>query len=114
MLPSYFLYYKKAGKGGTEFYRTVNFFSEISEWASKEGFVSEFFGRRQHLKKILTTAEVQPGDWVLEIGPGFGALSEVLLSQGANVIALEKTLCLKSLCPSCQWILRLRMLVNTL
>ncbi len=42
------------------------------------------------LQKITTLANVQPGDLVLEIGPGPGALTEQLLAAGAEVIAVEK------------------------
>jgi len=42
------------------------------------------------IKKIAATAEIEPGDIVLEIGPGPGALTEELLSKGATVIAVEK------------------------
>jgi 16S rRNA (adenine1518-N6/adenine1519-N6)-dimethyltransferase len=34
--------------------------------------------------------DVQPGDTVLEIGPGTGTLTEVLLAKGAHVVAVEK------------------------
>jgi 16S rRNA (adenine1518-N6/adenine1519-N6)-dimethyltransferase len=42
------------------------------------------------IRKIVETANVQPGDVVLEIGPGPGSLTEVLLNKGAHVIAVEK------------------------
>ncbi|MEM1282093.1 MAG: 16S rRNA (adenine(1518)-N(6)/adenine(1519)-N(6))-dimethyltransferase RsmA [Chlamydiota bacterium] len=42
------------------------------------------------LNKIIATAEVTPGDVVLEIGPGPGALTELLLNEQAHVIAVEK------------------------
>lgn len=42
------------------------------------------------VKKILLSAEVVKGDLILEIGPGPGSLTEELLAQGANVIAVEK------------------------
>jgi 16S rRNA (adenine1518-N6/adenine1519-N6)-dimethyltransferase len=42
------------------------------------------------LRKIVQLAQVQEGDHVLEIGPGPGALTEILLEQGAHVIAIEK------------------------
>lgn len=35
-------------------------------------------------------SSIQSGDTVLEIGPGTGTLTEVLLSKGARVIAVEK------------------------
>ncbi|MDE3045610.1 MAG: ribosomal RNA small subunit methyltransferase A [Verrucomicrobiota bacterium] len=42
------------------------------------------------VRKIVQLAEVQPGDQVLEIGPGPGALTEELLARGASVLAVEK------------------------
>ncbi len=41
------------------------------------------------LTAICDGAIIKPGDTVLEIGPGTGELTEVLLSQGAEVIAVE-------------------------
>jgi len=42
------------------------------------------------IRKIVQTAHVQPGDIVLEIGPGPGVLTEACLEAGAHVIAVEK------------------------
>jgi 16S rRNA (adenine1518-N6/adenine1519-N6)-dimethyltransferase len=42
------------------------------------------------VRKIVKTAAITPGDCVLEIGPGPGALTEELLNAGAHVIAIEK------------------------
>jgi len=42
------------------------------------------------IHKLIDAACIEPGDWVLEIGPGAGALTEVLLAKGAHVIAVEK------------------------
>ncbi len=42
------------------------------------------------LEKILETAEVQKGDFVLEIGSGPGVLTEALVARGASVLAVEK------------------------
>jgi 16S rRNA (adenine1518-N6/adenine1519-N6)-dimethyltransferase len=41
------------------------------------------------LESICNTAEVEPGDEVLEIGPGQGTLTKVLLDKGAKVTAVE-------------------------
>lgn len=41
------------------------------------------------VRKIVEMAEVQPGDTVLEIGPGPGALTAALLEKGAKVYAIE-------------------------
>jgi len=42
------------------------------------------------VKLIVATAELAPGETVLEIGPGRGVLTEALLGTGAKVIAVEK------------------------
>lgn len=39
--------------------------------------------------RIVETAEIQPGEPVLEIGPGIGTLTDALLSVGAEVVAVE-------------------------
>ncbi|MDB5169737.1 MAG: putative Ribosomal small subunit methyltransferase [Candidatus Saccharibacteria bacterium] len=41
------------------------------------------------LQAMVTAGEVQTGDEVLEIGPGYGTLTEYLLAAGAQVRALE-------------------------
>ncbi len=38
----------------------------------------------------LEAGGVQKGDLILEVGPGLGVLTEALLEQGADVIAIEK------------------------
>lgn len=42
------------------------------------------------IKKIVSTAEANPDDLILEIGSGPGALTEELLKSGATVIAVER------------------------
>ena len=42
------------------------------------------------LKKIVSLAELEEGDYVVEIGPGPGVLTEQLLKCGCCVIAIEK------------------------
>ncbi len=42
------------------------------------------------LRKIVKVADVKPGDLIVEIGPGPGALTQVLLQAGAHVMAIEK------------------------
>lgn len=41
------------------------------------------------MRKALAAAEVHPADVVLEIGPGTGSLTEMLLDTGCRVIAVE-------------------------
>ena len=42
------------------------------------------------LRRILALARLQPGDHVLEVGPGLGPLTDHLLASGAAVCAIEK------------------------
>ncbi|MFN2475424.1 MAG: 16S rRNA (adenine(1518)-N(6)/adenine(1519)-N(6))-dimethyltransferase RsmA [Chthoniobacterales bacterium] len=39
---------------------------------------------------IVAKAELTPEDYVVEVGPGLGALTEVALASGAQVLAIEK------------------------
>jgi 16S rRNA (adenine1518-N6/adenine1519-N6)-dimethyltransferase len=41
------------------------------------------------IKKLVDAAHIAPGDLVLEVGPGTGALTEELLARGAHVVAAE-------------------------
>lgn len=41
------------------------------------------------IQKIVNAAEVSSGDFVIEIGPGPGALTQALLEKGAHVLAIE-------------------------
>ncbi|QNQ81775.1 16S rRNA (adenine(1518)-N(6)/adenine(1519)-N(6))-dimethyltransferase RsmA [Lactobacillus sp. PV037] len=41
------------------------------------------------IKGIVTAADIQPGDQVIEIGPGIGSLTEQILLAGAKVAAYE-------------------------
>jgi len=47
--------------------------------------ISEIF-----LKKIIDSADIKPGETILEIGPGTGNLTLELLSAGAQVVTVEK------------------------
>lgn len=57
---------------------------------AKKSLGQNFLTSRAALNKIAAAGEVGPGDIVLEIGPGKGALTEILLDAGAHVIAVEK------------------------
>jgi 16S rRNA (adenine1518-N6/adenine1519-N6)-dimethyltransferase len=56
----------------------------------KKGLSQNFLIDGNILRKIVSAADVQAGDEVLEIGPGPGALTEALLASGAKVRAIEK------------------------
>jgi precorrin-6B methylase 2 len=41
---------------------------------------------------MVQLAGIQPGDLILEIGPGTGSLTKFLVEAGAHIIAVEKVL----------------------
>ena len=48
-----------------------------------------FLHDANQLRRIVAAAELAPGARVLEIGPGLGPLTELLLAAGAQVLAVE-------------------------
>ncbi len=52
-------------------------------------FGQNFLHDKNQLTKLVEAADVQPGDVVLEVGPGTGTLTEALLERDAQVIAVE-------------------------
>ena len=57
--------------------------------APKRKFGQNFVVDENITSKIARLSGVQPGERVLEIGPGLGALTEALCASGARVTALE-------------------------
>ncbi len=49
-----------------------------------------FLHDRNLAQWIVTRAELTPDDYVVEVGPGLGALTEFLVGSGARVLAIEK------------------------
>src|ERR1700738_1476764 len=49
-----------------------------------------FLHDRNLARWIVEKAELFPDDYVVEIGPGLGALTEFILESGAHVLAIEK------------------------
>jgi 16S rRNA (adenine1518-N6/adenine1519-N6)-dimethyltransferase len=70
--------------------------SEIKETLSKIGVSpvktlgQNFLHDRNLARWIVRKAQITPDDYVVEIGPGLGALTEFLLESGARVLAIEK------------------------
>lgn len=56
----------------------------------KKSLGQHFLRARSHLEALADAADIKKGDIVLEIGPGEGTLTQMLLERGARVIALEK------------------------
>lgn len=55
----------------------------------KKRFGQNFLHDGNHMRRIMEAADVRPGELILEVGPGTGALSERLLEAGARVLAVE-------------------------
>ena len=49
-----------------------------------------FLHDRNLAQWIVARAELTPEDYVVEVGPGLGALTEFALASGARVLAIEK------------------------
>lgn len=70
--------------------------SEIKSILRSEGIQltrslgQNFMHDTNQIRKMVQWAQIKPGDSVLEIGPGLGPLTEVLLESGANILAIEK------------------------
>src|SRR5690606_13447955 len=56
---------------------------------AKRSMGQNFLIDRGVIDRILRAADVQPGDIVIEIGPGQGALTSGLIESGAQVTAIE-------------------------
>jgi 16S rRNA (adenine1518-N6/adenine1519-N6)-dimethyltransferase len=56
----------------------------------KKSLGQHFLHNAHYLGKVADSLHIKPGETVVEVGPGDGALTEVLLARGAKVIALEK------------------------
>ncbi|MES2121382.1 MAG: 16S rRNA (adenine(1518)-N(6)/adenine(1519)-N(6))-dimethyltransferase RsmA [Chlamydiota bacterium] len=63
----------------------------LKSWgvSAKKGMSQNFLIDGNIIRKIVLLAGVVPGDHVIEIGPGPGALTEALLENGAQVTAIE-------------------------
>jgi 16S rRNA (adenine1518-N6/adenine1519-N6)-dimethyltransferase len=56
----------------------------------KKSLGQHFLNNRHYLNMVADAADIKKGETILEIGPGEGALTEVLLERGAKVFAVEK------------------------
>lgn len=66
-----------------------NFLSQINA-NPKKNLSQNFLIDKNIVNKILEAAEVKKDDFIVEIGPGPGVLTEALLNLGAFVFAIEK------------------------
>lgn len=56
----------------------------------KKSLGQHFLHNAHYLGRVADSLYIEGGETVVEVGPGDGALTEVLLARGAHVIALEK------------------------
>ncbi|MGP8198958.1 MAG: 16S rRNA (adenine(1518)-N(6)/adenine(1519)-N(6))-dimethyltransferase RsmA [Limisphaerales bacterium] len=69
--------------------------SEIKQILSERGWMltkslgQNFLHDGNQLRRIVDAAELNPADKVLEIGPGLGPLTEMLLQKAGKVLAIE-------------------------
>ena len=69
---------------------TLLAFLEENGLRAKKNASQNFLVDGNIIEKICRLGEVEKGDFVVEIGPGPGALTEALLDKGASVIAIER------------------------
>ena len=55
----------------------------------KKGLGQNFLVSEGALRRIVAAADLEPGDVVLEVGPGLGTLTRLLAQQAERVIAVE-------------------------
>ncbi len=48
-----------------------------------------FLHDKNQIEKLVANARIEPGEVVLEVGPGTGTLTEALLERGGDVVACE-------------------------
>jgi 16S rRNA (adenine1518-N6/adenine1519-N6)-dimethyltransferase len=56
---------------------------------AKKGLGQHFLVDRSVLEKIISAAELEPSDTVIEVGPGLGILTGELVKRAGEVIAIE-------------------------
>ena len=80
--------------------------SEMRELLAKRGIQltkslgQNFLHDGNQLRRIVDAAELTKTDKVLEIGPGLGPLTELLLEKAGEVLAIEKDARLVEFCAS--------------
>ncbi|HHT67900.1 MAG TPA: 16S rRNA (adenine(1518)-N(6)/adenine(1519)-N(6))-dimethyltransferase RsmA [Firmicutes bacterium] len=63
----------------------------MKKWgfSTKKRFGQNFLIDQNIVERIIACAQIQEGEWALEIGPGLGALTVHLADQAAHVVAME-------------------------
>jgi len=66
----------------------IEYLKEYNLWA-KKGLSQNFLIDKKALDKIVEAAELKEDDFVVEIGPGAGTLTQELVSRAGEVVAVE-------------------------
>lgn len=61
-----------------------------SDLKAKKSLGQNFLKSEKALNSIIAAADLKPNDFILEIGPGKGALTIKLLENGVSILAIEK------------------------
>ncbi len=69
--------------------REIRQLLEAADLAPQHRFGQNFLIDLNLMRKLVEAAEVSERDSVLEVGPGTGSLTELLLDTGARVVAVE-------------------------
>ncbi|GAA0145470.1 RNA methyltransferase [Lithospermum erythrorhizon] len=84
-----------ASKSNTQYQENDDYQATLKALNSKGRFPRKSLGQHYMLnssinEQLVSAANVKEGDLVLEIGPGTGSLTNVLVNAGATVLAIEK------------------------
>ena len=68
--------------------KTIEIIKE-NNFAFQKKYGQNFLIDGRVLEKIVDAAQVSPEDFIIEIGPGIGTLTQALCERGAKVLAIE-------------------------
>lgn len=64
-------------------------FLQTHNLQAQKRFGQNFLTNEQTLQRIVNTADIQPDDQIIEIGPGLGVLTRELIKKAGHVTAIE-------------------------
>lgn len=62
----------------------------VQKLKPKKSLGQNFLHSKKVLNKIISYSDLLPNDFVIEVGPGKGVLTEAILKAGAKVVVIEK------------------------
>ncbi len=83
---------EKSAKDSTSYSGKANLYRRLLRqvgFRPRKSLGQHFLIDKTILRRILSAAELNPGDIVIEVGPGLGVLTEALARRGAQVVAVE-------------------------